>query len=411
MTRTQRQQLAIERWKQAKCRGSIVAGTGFGKTRTALDAIERVFAKNPNIPVTVVVPTKVLKNQWEEAIFKRNFDYPVNVLIINTAAKKPFNCVFLIIDECQHISAEGMSKVFKNCSPTFILGLTATYERLDGREKQILDHYAPVCDEITINEALSNGWVAPYVEYKVLLDVDLKEYDNANQLFLKCFSFFNFDWDLAMTVATNVFKAQQYAKHINCTLKEVQSCAYGFIKSLKTRKSFIANHPKKLEIAKKIIEARQHSKIITFNGSIKQCEAYDMGYVLHSGNTKKKNQMTVEEFSLCKEGALHTSKMADEGLDIQGLNVAIITGFNSSKISKRQRIGRCIRFEPGKTAEIFTLVLKGTVEEKWYSKSGESLEYIEINEQELDSVLQGIPLKNKRKILQETTTFSNMLRF
>ena len=30
MTRTERQQLAIEKWKEAGCRGSIIATTGFG---------------------------------------------------------------------------------------------------------------------------------------------------------------------------------------------------------------------------------------------------------------------------------------------------------------------------------------------------------------------------------------------
>ena len=33
-----------------------------------------------------------------------------------------------------------------------ILGLTATYERLDGREKEVLDLYCPVCDTITLEE-------------------------------------------------------------------------------------------------------------------------------------------------------------------------------------------------------------------------------------------------------------------
>lgn len=30
MTRTKRQDLAIEKWKKAKCRGTIVAATGVG---------------------------------------------------------------------------------------------------------------------------------------------------------------------------------------------------------------------------------------------------------------------------------------------------------------------------------------------------------------------------------------------
>ena len=411
MTRDERQQEVIQKWKDVGCKGSFVANTGFGKTRTAINAIERVLFKNPTVAVVIIVPTKVLQNQWIEELDKRDFgDSNISVLVINTAAKRPFYCNFLIIDECQHISAEGMSKVFKNCHPAFILGLTATYERLDGREKEILDHYAPVFDEVTLEESEQNGWSAPYIEYKVLLDVDLTEYNKINQEFIRCFSFFQYDFKLAMNCITNVFRQQQYAKQINCPLNDVRACAYGFNKALKARKMFIANHPKKLEIAKKIIEARPHAKIITFNSSIKQCEAYNLGYVLHSKNTKKKNQMTLEEFSLCKDGVLHTSKMADEGLDVKGLNIAIITGFNSSKISKRQRIGRCVRFEPGKTAEIFTIVLNNTVETHWYEKSTEDLNYIEINESELEKILENKKVTNKRKILQCKTN-NDLLRF
>ena len=150
MTRSERQQLIIERWKNAKCRGSAVCVTGFGKTKTAIDIIERVLLKNPDITITIIVPTKILKDQRAEKLDERGLvNKQISILIINTASKKPFYCDFLIIDECQHISAEGMSHVFNNCNPTFILGLTATYERLDGREKEILDKYAPVFDEVT----------------------------------------------------------------------------------------------------------------------------------------------------------------------------------------------------------------------------------------------------------------------
>lgn len=61
-------------------------------------------------------------------------------------------------------------------------------------------------------------------------------------------------------------------------------------------------------------------------------------------------------------GYLHTSKAADQGLDCKGINLEIILHTDSSKTRKTQRIGRAIRFEEGKTSEIFTLVLKGTQE-------------------------------------------------
>ena len=42
MTRDDRQDLAIERWKAAGGRSSWVLPTGFGKTRTALKTISRM---------------------------------------------------------------------------------------------------------------------------------------------------------------------------------------------------------------------------------------------------------------------------------------------------------------------------------------------------------------------------------
>ena len=48
MTRTERQQEAIKKWVSNKGKGTIVAGTGFGKTRTALMAIKAIL-KNIHI--------------------------------------------------------------------------------------------------------------------------------------------------------------------------------------------------------------------------------------------------------------------------------------------------------------------------------------------------------------------------
>lgn len=48
-----------------------------------------------------------------------------------------------------------------------------------------------------------------------------------------------------------------------------------------------------------------------------------------------------------------------------------------------------IRYEEGKLAEIFTLVLQGTMEENWYSTSMKDKSYVEISLEELDDILQG----------------------
>ena len=131
---------------------------------------------------------------------------------------------------------------------------------------------------------------------------------------------------------------------------------------MKLRKDFIYNHPKKLEIAKKILASRPNTKALTFSATIKQAETIGVGYTVHSKQKKKENTAIIEKFNSEEFGVLNTSKACDEGLDIQGVNLEIILHTDSSKIRKSQRVGRGVRYEEGKVAEIFTLVLRGTQE-------------------------------------------------
>lgn len=406
MTRSERQFQVIENWKKVKCKGTFVANTGFGKTKTALDAIERVLLKNPNIKIVVVVPTQLLQEQWRKKLDERGFYFNTEVLVLNTAAKRPFLCNFLIIDEVHRAAATELSKMFLNCKPAFILGLTATYERLDGREKLILDQYCPVFDEISLSESEKNKWTSPYKEYKVMIDVDLTQYNSVNQTFMNHFSFFNFDWDAAMNCVKDLNFRIKYAKQMGVSVSETAAHAFAWNKAMQFRKKFIANHPKKIEIAKKILNARKNTKAITFNSSIKQCEAYGFGYVIHSEKKKKENKAILEEFARCDNGAvLHNSKMAKEGYDCPGIGLVIITGFNSDKTSKIQEIGRAVRFEEGKTAEIFTLVLRGCQDDKWFKKSSGGMKYIELDEKELDILLVGKDINKNERIQEPFTGF------
>ena len=76
-------------------------------------------------------------------------------------------------------------------------------------------------------------------------------------------------------------------------------------------------------------------------------------------------------------------------MDVPGLSVAIILGLDSAKLKAVQRVGRVIRFEPGKRAEIFNLIINNTVETKWFQSSHTEGTYTVIDEKGLDQVLKG----------------------
>lgn len=133
---------------------------------------------------------------------------------------------------------------------------------------------------------------------------------------------------------------------------------------LRKRKSFVMSHPKKFEVANKILDYRKDKKCITFSATIKDAESFKKrGYVLHSKKKKKENTAIIEKFNSDKTGVLNTSKAANQGVDIQGLSVGIILSSDSSKVRNVQQIGRSVRFENNKIAEIFTLIIKGSIDE------------------------------------------------
>lgn len=399
MTRDERQKLSVQRWLAAKGKGVLIAGTGFGKSRVGLITIKGILGKHPDRKVLIVVPTITLKEQWSGLIDSWGFSFNCEIQVINTVITKEWTCDLLIIDEIHLIFADTFKQVFEKVRYKWILGLTATLERLDGKHR-ICEQYCPVIDNIPITECLLNGWVSPYKEYQVLIDVDdISTYLKYNKEFTEHFEFFDFSWDKVQScLGPNGFKyryqlsKELYPNNEDKRKQAMQSITYhatAFMRTIQARKSFINNHPKKLELCRKIIESKPNSKIITFSNSISMAEKIGIGNVYSGKDSKKKGRITIEEFSKQDSGVLNTIRKADAGLDVPGLDVAIIIGTDSSPIKAVQRLGRTIRFEEGKTAEVFNIIINQTVETKWFQSSHANQPYTTVDEEGLEAILRG----------------------
>lgn len=338
----------------------------------------------------------------------------VQVEIINSIVKQDRIVDMLVIDEAHLVMADTFKQIFVKVKYSIILCLTATMERLDGKHK-ILEQIAPIIDRISIEEAIENKWLAPFKEYKVLLEVDLQEYQKVNKEFLEHFSFFNNNFDLAMKCVSDWKIRNQYRDQLykgndpqekSRVLKQIIYNAMGFSRTLHFRKNFIASHPKKIEICNTILEHRQDKKAITFSQTIEIAKKIKYGDVLSSKQTKKNRRSTYEDFIVKEKGVLNSSKALNAGVDIPGLELGIILNTDSSKTTKIQKTGRTIRFSPNKEAELFVLIIKGTKEEDWFINSSTNKNYITIDEEQLMNVLQYKPFTVKKN--KETT---GMFRF
>lgn len=416
MTRTERQKECVKKWIANKGKGCVIAPTGAGKTHIALLAIQALLKKTPGLRVLVVVPTTTLKKQWSDHIYNWDFSFNVETEVINTVIKHKYTCDFLVLDEIHRYSSELFREVFNCVNYKVVLGLTATFERLDGKQK-IAEQYCPVVEEITKYECLANGWISSYKEYQVLLDVDdIQVYKDLNKEFTRYFEFFNFDFNKAISCCGKdgwkyklKLRDEMYSgsdeERKKQLLQQITINSMGLMRVMQKRKAFINNHPKKIEIARKIMEARKDCKIITFSNNVKMAEAIQDGENVYTGRTsKKRSQTMIQDFLTGKITQLNSCSKLDAGFDCPDISVAIMLGTDSSEIKAIQRRGRAIRASENKNAEIFYLVIKDTVETQWVKNNHKKdNDLITIDEKGLQQVLDGkepdLYKKNIREVL------------
>lgn len=80
----------------------------------------------------------------------------------------------VVVDEFHHAAAKTYTSVIQHFSPQFLLGITATPDRLDGK-----DVYA-LCDgnvayQIHFIEAIRKGWLSPFQYYGIFDNIDYSQ--------------------------------------------------------------------------------------------------------------------------------------------------------------------------------------------------------------------------------------------
>ena len=141
-----RQKQILRNWSSNGCRGTLEACTGFGKTYTAILAIEALNKQQPGNKTLVIVPTIHLKAQWTKQV--EHLD-GVTVLVVNTAIKYTHDVNLLILDEIHNYATNVFGAVFERVSYKKILGLTATVARTDGND-YLLRQKAPIIDTVKL---------------------------------------------------------------------------------------------------------------------------------------------------------------------------------------------------------------------------------------------------------------------
>lgn len=336
--RSRRQWEAIVKWLIASMKGTAEWPTGAGKTRIGLEVIKLLRRNDSTRQVIIVVPTLQLKDQWEQELRSINQLDSTQVWVINSLVNQSDNsisCKLLVLDEIHRYAADTFSRVFKVVQYNWVLGLTATLNRMDGKHI-LLKEKAPIIDSMTIAYAKRAGFVSDYRVYNLgvtLSEEEQTEYNTIHSRFVNVFSRFGQNLDLmrkcsfgleprffartgtfaepyvvsyarrlgwrgrssleaheAIRTGTPKSRAWGNEDHYNSP-KTLNELANAGMQLMRKRKNFVNNNSRKVDAAVELIRAFD-VKTVTFGESISQAEelASRLGNIARTFHSKVESQ-------------------------------------------------------------------------------------------------------------------------
>lgn len=359
------QKEAIKAWRDNKRRGSIVLPTGAGKSLLALQAIEDVRRG-----AIVVAPTIDLMSQWY-ALLRDAFACEIGILgggyheimpitvttydsayIYMTQYGNLFS--LLIFDEVHHLPSPGYIQIAETSIAPFRLGLTATYEREDGREAMLDAILGPVLYRAGVKE-LKGRYLSDYQIVRLRVELTPKE-EKAYEAMTTEYHGFIKEENLTPY-------GQGWKRFIRMSSEEER--ARRALISRRGFKRLIAGAERKLETLDSLLKQHRDDKVIVFT------EDNDMVYhisrefllpaITHETKAKER-KVIMDGFKKGLYPAVVTSRVLNEGVDVPEAKVAIILGGTASKREHLQRLGRILRKRGDTKAVLYEVVTIGTSE-------------------------------------------------
>jgi len=372
------QRKALNSWAKQGFVGSVIAGTGFGKSRVGILAVDYILkqkSRSNKKSALVLVPTVQLQDQFRGEFAKWGLGHcldHVDILCYQSAYKLQGQHYDIVVCDEIHLGLSNeYRKFFKNNIYDSLLCMTATLPEED-EYRDILNKIAPTAYSITLDECVNLGVVSPYNIscVPVTLTPDEKAaYKKANNSFVQ--------WKYQLGQFNAFESAQMIMGNKNATPGDKQK-AVMFYRAIRMRKQIVDFAENKINKFKSLYKKNKGKRILVFSGANdftdKLCDSVKpnaMAY--HSKKTKKQKELALDSFRDGSINVLCSTKALNQGFDVPDANMGIICGITSKSLSMIQRVGRLIRFKEGKIGEIIILYVADSQEEKWLKSAVKDL--------------------------------------
>jgi len=368
-TPMQWQKDAYQEWFFKGQYGIIEAATGSGKTIIAAEAIHRMLLERAKI--LYVTPGKALALQTKCRLIryglpessigmlyggKAEYGKDVTVAVINSLRHRDVPAGLLILDEVHRACSPENFKFIRRGAYKKILGLTATLERQDGGQEQLVKEIGvPVVAEYRLKDAVADKIAAPFCLKLVRLTKD--------SLYPPEFA------ELAQL--DSYIRERTSRRNYSGVRDAIAQGDYIYAKAVSRRRELLLTTPSRIEIAAKIIlqELADSRRVIVFCEYTATADAIGAmlalskaSYVLYYSKLPISNILAFEQGLV---SCLITVRALDEGLDVPDADVAVIVAGSGVERQLIQRVGRVLRQQPDKLATVYQIYIAQTKDEEW----------------------------------------------
>lgn len=373
------QREALDAWREADSRGSVVLPTGSGKTFVALGAIAGVGRS-----ALVVAPTIDLMSQWYSLLVD-SFGIEIGILggghhelreiTVTTydsayiyAADYGNRFDLIVFDEVHHLPSAKNQQIAIMSNAWFRLGLTATYERQDGAH-ELLDYLiGPVVYQRGVKE-MKGEYLSDYDVVRIrasLTEDETERYVAGSKIY---YGFvrksgikpFGSGW-------VELLKMSAYDESARKALIAKQEM-----------KRIVIGSERKLEVLDSLLKQHFADKVIIFT------EQNDLVYrisreflipaITYQTKTRERKWI-LDGFKDDTFHAIVTSKVLNEGIDVPSAKVAVVLSGSASPREHLQRLGRILRKGGNRrTAVLYEVVTSATTETNVSSRRRKSDAY------------------------------------
>ena len=356
------QREALDAWLGQKSRGVVVLPTGAGKSQLACMAID---AKRR--AALVVAPTLDLVRQWYD-LLRTTFavdvgvigggDYDVQALTVTTYDSAYLHMERLgarfglvVFDECHHLPAASYALAARAAIAPFRLGLSATPDREAALDELI----GPVAYRKEITD-LAGGFLADYDTERIEVELapDERAEHDAERALYRAF---------VAKAGIRLGSPQGWADFIMRSARSPEGRRAMAAYRRQRQLAFCA--PAKLDFVESLLARHRAEPALLFTADNATCYEVSRRFLIpaitHQTKVKERSAL-LAGLAAGTYGALVTSRVLNEGVDIPAASVAIVLSGSGAVREHVQRLGRILRKRDGKRAVLYEIITNATNE-------------------------------------------------